>query len=73
MQHAFALEIPQTLDDVGHPARLALIVYDMQVGMVKQIENGQQITDKVLHVLDAARKAGIRVFSSHATCPCRRN
>src|SRR5260370_29609542 len=34
----------------------------MQVGILNQIENGQQITDKVVQVLAAAREAGIRVF-----------
>ena len=62
MQRAFGLSIPQKLDDVCDPARLALVVYDMQVGIVNEIENGQQITDRVLEVLEAARKAGIRVF-----------
>ena len=70
MQRAFGLDIPQTLEEICDPARLALIVYDMQVGIVKQIENGQQITDKVLEVLDAARKAGIRVlFTRHMSLP----
>jgi biuret amidohydrolase len=42
----------------------------MQVGIVRQIENGQQITDRVLQVLDAARKAGIRVFfTRHMSLP----
>ena len=48
MQRAFGLSIPQTLDDVCDPARLALVVYDMHVGIVNQIENGQQIIDRVL-------------------------
>jgi hypothetical protein len=52
MRRAFGLEIPQTLDDICDPARLALIVYDMQVGIVKQIENGKEITSRVLQVLD---------------------
>ncbi len=70
MQRAFGLDIPQRLEEICDPARLALIVYDMQVGIVKQIENGQQITDKVLEVLDAARKAGIRVlFTRHMSLP----
>src|SRR6266571_8853856 len=70
MQRAFGLEIPQTLEDICHPSRLALIVYDMQVGIVKQIENGQQITDRVLQVLEAARKAGVRVFfTRHMSLP----
>jgi biuret amidohydrolase len=70
MQRAFGLEIPQTLEDICDPKRLALIVYDMQVGIVKQIENGQQITDKVAQVLTAARTAGIRViFTRHMSLP----
>ena len=70
MQRAFGLNIPQTLDDVCDPTRLALVVYDMQVGIVKQIENGTQITGRVLQVLEAARKAGIRVFfTRHMSLP----
>jgi nicotinamidase-related amidase len=70
MQQAFGLNIPQTLDDVCDPTRLALVVYDMQVGIVRQIENGPEITDRVLQVLEAARKAGIRVFSTrHMSLP----
>lgn len=62
MQRAFRLNIPQTLEDVCDPTRLALVVYDMQVGIVNQIKNGRQITERVVQVLDAARAAGIRVF-----------
>ncbi len=70
MQRAFGLSIPQTLDDVCDPARLALVVYDMQVGIVNQIENGQQIKERVIQVLEAARKAGIRVFfTRHMSLP----
>jgi nicotinamidase-related amidase len=70
VQQAFGLNIPQTLEDICDPTRLALVVYDMQVGIVKQIENGQQITDKVVQVLAAARKAGIRVFfTRHMSLP----
>src|SRR6202790_4770239 len=70
MQREFGLSIPETLDEVCDPARLALVVYDMQVGIVKQIENGQQITDKVVQVLAAARKAGIRIFfTRHMSLP----
>jgi biuret amidohydrolase len=70
VQQAFGLNIPQTLEDICDSTRLALVVYDMQVGIVKQIENGQQITDKVVQVLAAARKAGIRVFfTRHMSLP----
>lgn len=70
MQRAFGLNIRQALEDVCDPTSLALIVYDMQVGIVSQIENGRQITDRVLQVLEAARKAGIRVFfTRHMSLP----
>ena len=70
MQRAFGLNIPQTLEDVCDPRRLALIVYDMQVGIVNQIENGKQITDRVVQVLEAAREAEIRVFfTRHMSLP----
>src|SRR5437868_15455314 len=70
MQRSFELDIPQTVEDICDPTRLALVVYDMQIGIVKQIENGQQITDKVLQVLGAARKAENRVFfTRHMSLP----
>src|SRR5436305_401829 len=37
MQRAFGLNIPQTLEDVCDASRLALIVYDMQVGIAMEI------------------------------------
>jgi biuret amidohydrolase len=70
MQRAFGLEIPQTLEDVCNPTSMALIVYDMQVGIVKQIKDGPQITARVRRVLEAARKAGVRVFfTRHLSLP----
>jgi nicotinamidase-related amidase len=72
MERAFGLNIRQPLEDVCDPTSLALIVYDMQAGIVNQIENGGQITERVVQVLGAARKAGIRVFFT-APCRCRRH
>jgi biuret amidohydrolase len=70
MQQAFGIKIPQTLEDLCNPSSMALVVYDMQVGIVKQITNGRPITDRVLQVLQAARRAGIRViFTRHMSLP----
>src|ERR1700751_2751485 len=70
MQRAFGLTIRQTLEDVCDPSSLALIVYDMQIGIVRQIANGPEITAQVVRVLDAARRAGIRVFfTRHMSLP----
>jgi nicotinamidase-related amidase len=41
---------------------MALVVYDMQVGILKQIKNPDAIVAKVSRVLDAARTAGVRTF-----------
>jgi nicotinamidase-related amidase len=58
------------LEDVCDPSTLALIVYDMQVGIVKQLKDGPEITERVVQVLEAARKAGIRVFfTRHLSLP----
>jgi biuret amidohydrolase len=56
------LQIPEGLADICDPARLALLVYDMQVGVVGQLEDGPQVTARVIAVLEAARRAGVRVF-----------
>jgi biuret amidohydrolase len=62
MQHHRNLPIPDTLADVCDPDRLALLVYDMQVGVVGQLADGLEVTDRVRRVLEAARRAGVRVF-----------
>jgi len=64
MEHAFGLDIPQTLEEACDPKRMVLLVYDMQVGIVRQIKNGEQITARVVQVLHAARAAGVRIFFS---------
>lgn len=70
MQRGFGLEIPQTLEEVCNPQRMALLVYDMQVGVVRQIADGDQIIARVSQVLNAARTAGLRVFfTRHMTLP----
>jgi len=70
MQHAFGLNIPRTLEEVCHPQRMALIVYDMQVGILHQMKNGAEITARVVQVVEAARRAGLRViFMRHMSLP----
>jgi biuret amidohydrolase len=70
MIQAYGLDIPRTLEDLCDPRRMALLVYDMQVGVLSQIENGAEITGRVLKVLRAARESGIRViFSRHMSLP----
>ena len=70
MDRVFGLEIPRTLEEICRPDRMALLVYDMQVGVLRQIANGDEILDRVLRVLEAARRGGFRVlFSRHLSMP----
>ncbi|MGI9147222.1 MAG: cysteine hydrolase family protein [Chloroflexota bacterium] len=62
MEHGFGLDIPLTLDQVCDPRRLALLVYDMQVGVVSQMPDGADITRRVAAVVQTARDAGVRTF-----------
>ena len=70
MQRAFGLEIPETLAEACLPSRTALIVYDMQVGILRQIATAEAVTSRVTDVLGAARQARIRViFTRHLSMP----
>ena len=70
MERAFGLEIPRTLEEVCDPRRLALIVYDMQIGVLRQIRDAETIAKRVVAVLDAARAVGVRVvFLRHLSMP----
>lgn len=70
MEHAFGLEIPTTLEEVCRPDRLAVIVYDMQAGIVVQLSDGDAITRRVVELVQAARAGGFRIFyTRHMSLP----
>ena len=49
---------------------MALLVYDMQAGIVTQLLNGPEIVARVREVLEAAREGGFPVFfSRHTSLP----
>ena len=62
MEPAYSLEIPQNLGEACNRQRTALLVYDMQVGIIRQMKNGPEIVAQVKRVLEASRAAGLRVF-----------
>jgi biuret amidohydrolase len=70
MKQAGNIQIPESLNEVCDPKRLALVIYDMQIGILKQIKNPAEIIGRVSKVLDAARAAGVRVvFMRHMSLP----
>jgi biuret amidohydrolase len=70
MERAFGLNIPRTLEEACDPRRMALLVYDMQVGIASQLPHGPEVTARIAEVLAPAREGGYRVFfSRHTSLP----
>ena len=64
------IEILTTLPELIHPQHTALLIYDMQVGIVPQIPDGPAILRKVQTLLKATRRVGIRtIFTRHMSLP----
>jgi nicotinamidase-related amidase len=69
MKTVDGLDLPATLDDWADPTRTALLVYDMQVGICRQVESAAIIAN-VQRVLAVARAAGMRtIFTRHLSLP----
>ncbi|TGD94940.1 cysteine hydrolase [Methylobacterium nonmethylotrophicum] len=63
-------EIGRTVQDFCRPDRMALVVYDMQVGIISQLKHGPDIVERVAGVLDAARQNSFRIiFMRHLSMP----
>src|SRR5580704_13863197 len=73
MRRRFGLTIPETLEDACDPATMAVIVYDMQAGVVRQLpDGGARTAERVSRVLTAARAGGCPVFfTRHMSLPAR--
>jgi nicotinamidase-related amidase len=70
MKTIHGLKIPTSLDEICNRQAMAFLVYDMQVGIVRQISDGQAITAKVGEALAAARSVGMRtIFTRHLSLP----
>ena len=70
MDERNGLTVPRSLRAVCDPGRLALLVYDMQVGVLRQINDRDKVVAEAVRVVDAARAAGVRTyFLRHTTLP----
>ncbi len=70
MERAYGLSFPRTVEEACDPARMALLVYDMQVGVVGQIADGPEIVTNVVRVVEAARAGGFRIiYCRHNPAP----
>jgi nicotinamidase-related amidase len=70
MKDIDGMQVPSSLADICSRQRLALLIYDMQVGIVSQIKDAELVVAKVRQVLAAARAARIRTFfTRHMSLP----
>lgn len=67
------MDIPRTIKEACDPATTALIVYDMQAGVLRQLpDGGAEAVRRVSTVLTAARAGGYPVFfTRHMSLPVR--
>ncbi len=70
MQTINGLDIPTSLEELLDPRHVALLVYDMQVGIARQIKERESIVGQVQQVLRSARAAKVRTFfTRHMSLP----
>ena len=66
------MDVPTSLDEFLQPDRVALLVYDMQVAITRQIKDRDAILLQVGRVLESARRAKVRTFfTRHMSLPTR--
>src|SRR5262249_46278562 len=56
------VQVPKSLKEIVKPEACALVVYDMQVGILSQLPHSAEVLAKVLDVLNIARQHGFRIF-----------
>jgi biuret amidohydrolase len=70
MDHFHGLAIPESLHEALDPATLALVVYDMQTGILAQIADADRVLGNVVRLLAAVRARRVRtVFMRHYFMP----
>ena len=72
MKTIYGINIAQTLEEVCDPRQVALLVYDMQVGILSQIKNPEQITGRFLKCW-ALLAALEYACSFPGICRCQKN
>jgi biuret amidohydrolase len=69
---AFGLSVPTQVEQLADPSRTAVIIYDMQVGIISQIKEGAAVLERCVDLVAAARQSGYRIFFTwHMWLPLR--
>jgi biuret amidohydrolase len=70
LRTASNLALPQTLAEIVDPSRSALLVYDMQVGITRQVKDAPRIVNVISTLIGKARERELRIaYSRHLSAP----
>jgi biuret amidohydrolase len=70
MQHAFGMEVPESVAEMCKPPRAAVLVYDAQVGIFAHVREAAQVLAQIGTVVGAARGVGVPViYVRHVSVP----
>ena len=70
MQHAYGVAVPETVAEMCSPDSTAVIVYDVQAGILAHVPDRDGLVERIRSVITAARTAGIPViYVRHVSVP----
>lgn len=72
MQTANNVTVPETLEELVAPSRAALLVYDMQAGIVPHVQDSDRVKQTVVRLIAGAHQERIPIFfSRHFQLPLK--
>jgi nicotinamidase-related amidase len=70
MQHAFGIDVPESLVEMCQPPRVAVLVYDAQVGILPHVRDWASVLTQMRSVVEVSRGAGVPVlYVRHVSVP----
>jgi nicotinamidase-related amidase len=70
MQHAHGVTVPETVAEMCRPDRTAVLVYDVQVGILAHVREPAELVRNIQLVLDNARSLAVPVcYVRHVSVP----
>jgi len=71
MKSAFGVSVPEGLSEICSSNRCALIIYDMQAGIVPQLTEGPQVVARVREALSCCPQGRYAGFLYPSICSSR--
>ena len=70
MQNAHGVSVPETVAEMCSPSSTAVLVYDVQAGIMSHVADRDGVTARIMSVITAARQSGVPViYVRHVSVP----